>query len=168
MARSSRSSSPKSAGKTSGGKSSETETSSAVRDTAERSKNRTIIGGIEALFRAAAKCLEPENEPRPARRRQKDGTDTGSFRIAARSIMRRAARLPADAAAKLSEAFSAAKAAVTAAVDGWFAEFFEGEPASLNVLDPTSPHFGAGLGSVDQGDHFETICDSNAGASLEL
>jgi hypothetical protein len=82
--------------------------------------------------------------------------------------VRRAARLPADAAARLSETFSTAKAAVTAAVDGWLAEFFDGEPAALNVLDPASPHFGAGLGSVDQGEYFATICDSNAGASLEL
>jgi len=59
----------------------------AVRDTAQGSRNRTITGSIRALFRSAAKAVtDADDEPPPERRRdRKEGDrDGGMMRFALR------------------------------------------------------------------------------------
>jgi hypothetical protein len=76
---------------------SETDISSLDGFSSERSGNRTISGTIRALFRGAVKAItrREAGEPPPPRRR---GGETGkAFGMAARAVLHRAARIPADA-----------------------------------------------------------------------
>lgn len=78
------------------------DSTSAVRDTAEGSKNRTIAGAIKGLFRKAAKAgtFRPAGTPRPKTRRRKGGEDThAAFPKAWRATMTRTR--PAFAAASI-------------------------------------------------------------------
>jgi hypothetical protein len=68
---------------------SENASTSAVRDTAEGSKNRTIAGAIKGLFRKVAKAItHDKDEPRPEARRRRNGETEGGFRKLARKIAR--------------------------------------------------------------------------------
>lgn len=64
------------------GAASENDSTFAVRDTAEGSKNRTIAGAIESLFRSVAKAIigRDEDEPQPETRRRRSGETEGDLR----------------------------------------------------------------------------------------
>ena len=71
---------------------SENGSTSAVRDMAEGSKDRTIAGAIKGLFSDAAKILmRPDDEELPSPRRRGGDTEKG-FGIAARNFVRRLVR----------------------------------------------------------------------------
>jgi hypothetical protein len=75
---------------------SENDRTSAVRDTAEGNKHRTITGAIKGLFRTAVRAItrRDEDEPQPRRRSGETGK---AFAMAARATLRRAVGLPAQA-----------------------------------------------------------------------
>jgi hypothetical protein len=83
---------------------SEIDGSRSVRNTGRRSENRTIPGAVRELFRGAVKAITRRAEddpPQPPRRR--GGGDTRTlFPVAARTILRHTARVPAQAYAAAS------------------------------------------------------------------
>ena len=132
-------SSRKSVSSTASEKSSEIETSSAVRDTAERSKPRTIIGEIRRLFRAAAKAVVERVADilQPKTRRRRSGEDT-------RELFPRAWRRAA--AHKIPASHATATVYLADTLD-WLQLWhptteFGGDPASSYNASPT--HFSAG------------------------
>jgi len=73
--------------------------SDTVRGTVSRSKNHTT-GGIRRLFRAAVKAVTRRaEEPAPEPRRRRSGETGKAFASAAKSALRRAVRIPANACA---------------------------------------------------------------------
>jgi hypothetical protein len=128
------------------GSANEIETSSAVRDTAGRSKNRTIAGAIKQLFRAAAKAITgaSEDEPQPARRRKKEGeSESGMMRLARkfsrRFVMAKQPRTRHTAQAhKQGENFDTARAAITRR-DVLVDAALEAPNPYLDTMNPFSP-----------------------------
>jgi hypothetical protein len=82
---------------------SEIDGSRPVRNTGRRSENRTTPGAVRELFRGVVKAItrRAEDDPPPQRRRGGGGTRT-LFPAAARKIMRRTVRVPAQAYAAAS------------------------------------------------------------------
>jgi hypothetical protein len=121
---------------------SETETSFAVRDTAEPSKNRA---SILQQFRAARKALL-DDKPEPTRRKEKEKTDRSLFPRTAAILIRRIARR-AERIVKLTPgACGPAAHAQTAR----FTEVLpdeDGAAAPYEALDAANPYWDFSLDS---------------------
>jgi hypothetical protein len=140
---------------------SETETSFAVRDTAERSKNRTSFAStIRQQFRAVCKALAADDpEPRP---KEKKKTDSGGLRLAAAALITRLARrCTANIRAAMRAGFCRAAQAITAGGTDIPAEAY-GEAAP--ALDAANPYWEFSVDSDDGADCSAARC----GASLDL
>jgi len=103
---------------------SENASTSAVRDTAEGSKNRTIAGTIKGLFRKVAKAITHDDaEPAPEPRRRRSGETEGEFRKLVRQITHHIAAAGATARGRYAalRPVKAAPAASITAVDPYIA-----------------------------------------------
>jgi hypothetical protein len=118
---------------------SEIETSSAVRVTAERSQNRTIVGAIKDLFRAAAKktTAPDDDQPQPRRRGTKDGErGSSTMRLAVRFARAFTVRCPrAHVDGDTREKFRNESAITTAPRSDWLCH---AGGFRLDALDPES------------------------------
>jgi hypothetical protein len=121
---------------------------------------------LKNLWSALAKLATrpDEEEPEPPRRRQKDGTDSGSFRMAAQTIMQRVRGITTDAADTITGAFSKARVAVAARLERIFDEI-EAEP--YDALDPANPYWEFSL-EADSSSGFDAEYDDSGAASLHL
>lgn len=136
---------------------------SAVRDTAEGSKSRTITGAIKGLFREAVKVLMRRNEAEPPPARRRSGETEGDFRRLARQIVRTVSKVGAAARGRYAALRGDAKPVqASAARENTIsipAEFFYGDP-DWNVFDIANPLY-------DHGDSFDDGSDFDSGFDTE-
>jgi hypothetical protein len=121
---------------------------------------------LDSWKSAGSTATRPDDdaEPEPPRRREKEDTGSGSFRLAAGNIALRVRNSGGDLAGKLADAFSNAKAAATVQLEKIFAEI-EGEPCE--ALDPANPFWDFSL-EADSGGDFDAGYNDSGGASLHL
>jgi hypothetical protein len=124
---------------------SETDSTCAVRDTAQGSQNRTIAGAVKALFRDAVQALlgrdHAEDEPQPEGRGKKDGErDSGMMQFARRFARRLETTAQRAANMEMRDDFREVRAEVTHPAEA--EDIFEAPGAYLSdPHDCASPFF---------------------------
>jgi hypothetical protein len=121
---------------------------------------------LKNLWSALAKLATrpDEEEPEPPRRREKKDAGSGSFRMAAQTIMQRMRGITTDAADTITDAFSKARVAVAARLERVFDEI-DAEPCE--ALDPANPYWEFTL-EADSGSGFDAEYDDSGAASFHL